>query len=88
MPARRQHGADGDVFDERGIDLGAGDERLQAVHEQVGGRGVFERAFAAFGEGGAQRAGHDDIIGCVVEEGGAAPGGGDVRGELGETLLG
>lgn len=85
-------GADGDVLDEGGVDGGAGREGLEGVHEQVGGGGVFEQAFAAAGEGRAEGAGDDDVGGGFEEEGFQAAGdvdfgGGEVGGYLAEALL-
>jgi len=61
-----EDGANGDVFNEVGIDFGAGDEGGEGVVEEVGGGGVFEAAFAAFSDGGAEGAGDDDLRGGLV----------------------
>lgn len=54
------------------------------VGEEVGGSGVFEPTFAAFGQWSANGAGDDDVIGRFAEKGFAAArdiggGGGKVR---------
>ena len=60
------------------------------MDEEVRGRDVFKGAFAAFGEGGTETAGYDDVIGGFGEEGVSAAGnvgfgGGEVGGYLGEA---
>ena len=39
------------------------------MNEQVGGRSIFETAFAAFCEGGAESAGYDYVVGGFLEKG-------------------
>src|SRR6185437_5279901 len=68
--SRWEHGAHGDILDERRVDAGALDERGEGADQQVSGGGVFETALAALGEGGAQRGGDDDVVGVLLEEGG------------------
>jgi len=59
--AWRQDGADGDVFDEGGVEGGALEEGAEGAVEEVGGCGVFEAAFAALCDGGSESAGYDDL---------------------------
>jgi hypothetical protein len=59
--AGREDAADGDVFDQRGVDVGAREEAGEGGVEEVGAGCVFERAAAAFCEGGADGAGYDDL---------------------------
>jgi hypothetical protein len=73
-----EDGADGDVFDQGGVDAGAFNEGFEGAVEEVGALCVFEAALAALGEGGAEGTGYDDLgVGvsmcllrwmCFVEE--------------------
>ena len=54
--ARGEDGADGDVFDELGVDTGALDEGLEGAVEEVGGLGVFEATLATLCDGCAEGA--------------------------------
>ena len=62
------------------------------MDEEVGGGNVFETAAAAFGEGRAEGAGYDYVVGGLCKDGFLAAGdvgfgGGEVGLELGEALL-
>jgi hypothetical protein len=59
--AGSEDGADGYVFDEVGVDAGALDEGFVGAVEEVGGLCVFEAAFSAFCNGGAEGACYDDL---------------------------
>lgn len=59
---RRKHVADGDVLDERGVDLGAVDDGLQDTGEKVASGGVLEATLAALGEGGTAGGSDDDLV--------------------------
>jgi hypothetical protein len=63
-----KHAADSNVLNEVGVDAGAVDEGFEGADEEVGGLGVFETAFAAFGEGSAESAGHYDIIRMLLQQ--------------------
>lgn len=52
---------DGDILDERGVDVGPLNETLQGPGHQVGGLCVLEAALAAPGEGGAETCCYDDL---------------------------
>lgn len=56
-----EHGADGDVLDEVGVDAGALDEGFEGAVEEVRRGRVFEAAFAALGDGRAEGACYDDL---------------------------
>lgn len=56
-----EDGADGDVFDEGRVDLGAVENPPQRAGYKVGGHGVFEAALAALGKGGAEAGCYDDL---------------------------
>ena len=63
------------------------------MNEEVGGGDIFETAAAAFGEGGAETAGYDYVVGGFEENGFPTAGdvgfgGGEVGLELGKALLG
>lgn len=60
--------ADCNVFDEVGVDPRAGDYGFEGADEEVGGLGVFEAAFAAFCEWGAEGAGYDDLERCLLAD--------------------
>ena len=66
--ARAQDVAYTDVFDEVGVDAGSLDQGLQGAVQQVRGVCVFETTLAAFCESCAQRAGHYDVVGSLLED--------------------
>jgi hypothetical protein len=59
-----EDGADGDIFDELGVDAGAFDQSLEGAVEKVGRLGVFETTFATLCDGRAEGAGYDDLLKC------------------------
>jgi len=59
--AWRKDSTDSDVFDEIGIDLRALEEGLEGAVEEVGCLRVFEAAFAALSDWGAEGACYDDL---------------------------
>jgi hypothetical protein len=56
-----ENGADGDVFDEVGVDARALDEGFVGAVEEVRCLGVFEATLSALGEGGTERAGYYNL---------------------------
>jgi len=84
--AGRQHGADGDVLHELGVDARARDQGLERADDEVRGGRVLEAALAALGEGRAQRRRDDDVVGVLLEELGQARGL-QVAGDLGGSGL-
>ena len=54
-------GADNDIFDELGLDLGALKDAFQGTGQEVRGKGVLEGALAALGDGRPESAGDDDL---------------------------
>ena len=66
--AGSKHAADRDVFDKCRVDLGAGDQIGECVGQQISRHCVFEEALATLGEGRAEGAGDDDIVGRLAEE--------------------
>jgi hypothetical protein len=59
--AGSEDGADGDVFDEFGVDAGALDEGFEGADEEVRRGCVFEAAFAAFCDGGSESTCYDNL---------------------------
>jgi hypothetical protein len=57
-----EDGADGDVFDEVGVDARALDKSFVGAVEEVGCLGVFEAALLALGEGCTERTGYDNLL--------------------------
>jgi hypothetical protein len=57
-----EDGADGNVFDEVGVDTGALDEGFVGAVEEVGCLRVLEAAFSALGESGTESAGYDNLL--------------------------
>lgn len=51
-----------DVFDEGGVDVGAGEDLFEEGVDHVVQLGVFEAALERFGEGSAQGEGDDHIV--------------------------
>lgn len=67
--AGRQHTTDGDVFNQRWIDVGTFNQGPECTVEKVGGGRVFETSFAPLGQGGAETCCYDNIIGALLEDG-------------------
>ena len=65
---RRQHIADGDIFNESGIDACSLKESLECTDEEIGGGGVFETTFAASGEGSPESSGDDNLTCQSVDD--------------------
>jgi hypothetical protein len=59
--ARGEDGANSNVFDEAGINLGACKESSEGAVEEVGSLSVFEAAFSALGDGRAESACYDNL---------------------------
>ena len=81
-----EDGADADIFDQAGVDLGAVDDALQGAGHEVGGLGVLEAALAAFCERRPQACRDDDVVGVLLQELRLAAGGGQRAGELAADL--
>lgn len=56
-----ENGADRDIFDEAGVDLGALDEGLEGTEEEIGSGGVLEATLSTLGDGCAESASYDDL---------------------------
>lgn len=76
------------IVNELGVNAAALDDGLENTGQQVSGRSVLETALAALGDGRAQSACYDDIIGVLLGEGGGSLLATEVGGDLGQALLG
>jgi hypothetical protein len=68
--ARGEDGANSNIFDEAGINLGACKESSEGAVEEVGSLSVFEAAFSALGEGRAESACYDNLGKQLVQQSG------------------
>jgi hypothetical protein len=59
-----KYSANGNVFDELGVDLGALDKGLECAGEEIGRLGVFETTLTALSEGSAESACYNDLVSC------------------------
>jgi hypothetical protein len=76
-----------DILDEGRVDLGAVEQALEGASHEIGGVSVLEGALAAFGEGGAEAGGDNDIVGVLLKQLVAAGlGAGQLAGDLRQTV--
>lgn len=80
--------ANSHVVNELGVNAAAVDDGLEDTGQDISGRGVLETALSTLGDGAAQSACHDDIIGVLLGEGGGSLLATEVGGDLVQALLG
>lgn len=87
---RGKDGADSNVVDLAGVDSAAVDDSLEDTSQQVSGSGVLETTFSTLCKSRTQSAGHDDIIGVLLRDGGDSllATRAEVGSHLRQTLLG
>ena len=60
--SRWEDRANCNIFNKVRVDLGPGDQGFEGMGQEVSSCSVFESAFTAFGEGGAEGTCYDDIV--------------------------